>query len=129
MKAVFLVGSQLSRAGLKGLLTESGFSPSGEAGTLLEAHRVLCGAERAQLDSGRFHAYQLLLIDLQNGLDEEEEAAVRAINRNCPAVKMAVLGDARALALLSQKCPTEIDGYLLADMSAAALGYSLHLIM
>ena len=123
MNGVLFVGSQLSRQGLKGLLAGSGFSPLGEAGTLAEAHRWLC---EAQLEGGRA---QILLMYPEGFLDGDEEKMLRAIRRDQPAVKVIILGDAGSLGLLLQTCPTEIDGYLLKDISAATLMHSLHLIV
>jgi two-component system, NarL family, nitrate/nitrite response regulator NarL len=123
MNGVLFVGSQLSREGLTGLLAGSGFSLIGEAGTLAEVHRWLCEAH------AEGQRPQILLMYPEGRLGGDEEAMLRAIHRDQPAVKVIILGDAGSLGLLSQACPTEIDGYLLKDMSAAALMHSLHLIV
>jgi two-component system nitrate/nitrite response regulator NarL len=121
MTGVFFVGSRLSREGLKGILAGSGFSALGEAGTLAETHPRLCTAEGQRA--------QILLIYPEGFLGGVEEEMLRAIHRDQPTVKLVILGDAGSLGLLSRTCPTEIDGYLLKDMSASSLTHSLHLII
>jgi two-component system, NarL family, nitrate/nitrite response regulator NarL len=124
MSSIFFVGNQLSSAGLKGLLADGDFSWIGEARTLSEAHRLLC---ETPADAG---CAQILLLDVQNRLcDEDEEDSLRAVHRDRPTMKIAVISDASSLGFLSQKFPQEIDGYLLTEMSAVALNYSLHLII
>jgi len=121
-KVVF-VGGLLARARLKRLLTGPGFSPIGEAATLVEARRWL---RTAQAEDQRA---QLLLMYSEGRLDDEEEEMLRAIRRDQLAVKVVILGDPVSLGLLAQACPTEIDGYLLNDVSAAGLMRALDLIM
>ena len=123
MNRILFVGSQLSREGLKGLLAGSDFSPFCEAGTLGEAHRLLCAAE---VDDQRA---QILLMYSEGRLDGVGEEMLRTIHRDQPAVKVIILGDRVSLGLLSQACPTEIAGYLLNDMSVAGLMHALALIM
>ncbi len=122
MKGVLFVGSQLSREDLKGLLVGSGVSPIGEAGSVTEAHGLLC---RAQVEE---EGIQVLMMD-QARLSGDEEELLRAIRRGQPSIKVIVLGDTAAFSLFSQTCSTEIDGYLLKNMSAAALMHALDLIM
>jgi len=123
MNGVLFVGSQLSREGLKGLLAGSGFSPVGEASTLAEAHRLLCEAPAEDQRA------QILLMDFEGRFNGDEGELLRAIRGVQPAIRVIVLGDAVSFGPLSQTCPTGIDGYLLKDMSAAALMRSLHLIV
>jgi two-component system nitrate/nitrite response regulator NarL len=123
MNGVFFVGTLLAREGLKGLLAGSVFAPVGEARTLGDAHRLLCAAHAEDQRA------QILLIYFEGRLDGDEEEMLRAIHRDRPALKVIVLGDAVSLGLLLQTFPTEIDSYLLKDMSAAGLMQALHLIM
>jgi two-component system nitrate/nitrite response regulator NarL len=122
MIGVFFTGNQLSTAGLKSLLSTSDFSPIGEATILSEAHRLL---SETLAEDGRT---DILLIDVRRRLSDDEEESLHAIHRDRPTMKMVVIGDALSLGLLSQKYGGEIDGYLLTEMSAAALKYSLRLI-
>jgi two-component system nitrate/nitrite response regulator NarL len=123
MATVLLVGAQLSREGLKGLLAGLTFRVAGEAGTLAEAHRWLCGPQ------ARDQRPQILLIYLDGHFDIDDGEMLRAISRDQPAVKVVILGAPASLTLLWQVYPTAIDGYLLKDMSAAALMHALHLVM
>ena len=93
------------------------------AATLAEAHRLLCAA------GGADQRAQILLMYSESRLGGDEEAMLRAIRRDQPAVKLIILGDPVSLGLLSQACPTEIDGYLINDMSAAGLMHALDLII
>jgi two-component system nitrate/nitrite response regulator NarL len=120
---VIFVGSLLARAGLKVLLAGSGFSPIGEAATLAEAHRLL-GAAHAEDQRA-----QILLMSSEGRLDGDEEAMLRVIRREQPALRVIILGDAVSLGLLARACPTEIDGYLINDLPAAGLMHALDLIM
>jgi two-component system, NarL family, nitrate/nitrite response regulator NarL len=122
MSRVFFVGSRLSSAGLKSFLAGSDFSPIAETRTLAEAYRALC-------ETLAENEPQILLIDVQSRLSDEEEESLRAIHRDRPMIKIAVISDALSLGLLSQQCPIEIDGYLLIEMLDVALKYSLHLIV
>ena len=123
MATVLLVGAQLFREGLKGLLGGLIFSAVGEAGTLAEAHRWLCGPQ------ARDQRPQILLIYLDGHLDIDNTEILRAIRRDQPAVKVIVLGAAASLTPLWRAYPTAIDGYLLKDVSAAALMHALHLVL
>jgi two-component system, NarL family, nitrate/nitrite response regulator NarL len=121
MSGVFVVGNQLSRAGLKSLLAGSDFSPIGETRTLAEAHRVL-------IETLAENGPHILLTEIQAHLSDEEEDWLRAIRHARPTIKMAIISDALSLAQLSQQCGIEIDGYLLTETLDVALKYSLHLI-
>jgi two-component system nitrate/nitrite response regulator NarL len=123
MNGVLFVGSQLCREGLKALLANPGFSLIGEAATLAEAHHLLCAT---QVEDERA---QILLVELEDRHNGDERELLRVIRRAQPAVKVIALGDTVSLGLFSQTCPTEIDGYLLKDMSGAALMHALDLIM
>jgi two-component system nitrate/nitrite response regulator NarL len=120
---VLLVGSQLSREGLKSLLANSVFTPMGEAKTLDEAHRLSCAVHDDE------QCPELLLVDFQGRPLDNDGEMLRRIRQDRPRVRIAVLGDPGTLRRLSQICPLEIDGYLLNDMPAVALIHSLHLIV
>lgn len=123
MDRILFVGAQLPREGLKGLLTGSRFTAAGEARTLGEAHRLL-NAARAEDQRA-----QILLMYSEGRLGRDEEETLRAIHRDQPSVKLIILGDPASLGLLAQACPTEIDGYLLNDMSVPGLTSAVELIM
>jgi two-component system nitrate/nitrite response regulator NarL len=123
MNRILLVGTQLSREGLRGLLADSVFVAVGEARTLAEAHRLLCAAPAEDQRA------QILLMYSEGRLAGDEEATLRAIRRDQAALKVIILGDPVSLGLLSQACPTEIDGYLFNDTSVAGLKDALDLIM
>jgi two-component system nitrate/nitrite response regulator NarL len=123
MNRILFVGTQLSRAGLRGLLAGSAFASVGEARMLGEAYGLLCATP------GDDRRAQILLMYSEGRLDEDEEAMLRAIHRERPAVKLVIVGDPVSLGRLSQACPAEIDGYLLNDMSAAGLMHALDLIV
>jgi two-component system nitrate/nitrite response regulator NarL len=123
MNRILLVGTQLSREGLRGLLADSIFAAVGEARTLAEAHRLLCAAPAEDQRA------QILLMYSEGRLGGDEEAMLRAIRRDQAALKVIILGDPVSLGLLSQACPTEIDGYLLNDTSVAGLKDAFDLIM
>jgi two-component system, NarL family, nitrate/nitrite response regulator NarL len=123
MNRILFVGTQLSREGLRGLLAGSVFALIGGARTLGEAHRLLCAAPADEQRA------QILLMYSEGRLDGDEEAMLRAIHRDQPAVKVIILGDPESLGLIAQACPTEIDGCLLNDMSAAGLMHALDLIV
>jgi len=123
MDRILFVGAQLPREGLKGLLTGSRFAAGGGARTLGEA--------RCLLDAGRAEDRdtQILLIYSEGPLGRGEEETLRAIRRDQPSVKVIILGDPASLSLLAQTCPTEIDGFLLNDMSVSGLTHALELVM
>jgi two-component system nitrate/nitrite response regulator NarL len=123
MATVLLVGAQLFREGLKGLLAGSIFRAVGEAGTFAEAHLSLCAPQAGD------QRPQILLMYLDGRLDIDAGEVLRAISRDQPAVKVVILGDPASLTLLWQAYPTAIDGYLLKDVSAAALVHALHLVI
>jgi two-component system, NarL family, nitrate/nitrite response regulator NarL len=123
MNRILLVGTQLSREGLKGLLVGTDFAPVGEARTLVEAHRLLCAAPAEDQPA------QIMLMYSEGRLGGDNAAMLSAIHRDQPAVKVIVLGDPATLGLLAQACPTEIAGYLLNDTSVPGLMHALDLIM
>src|SRR3981189_1770152 len=123
MASVLLVGGQLSRGGLKGLLVGSIFRAIGEAGTLAGAHRWL------RAPHGGDQRPQILLIYLDGPLDTDDGEILRALSRDQPAVKVVIVGDPASLTLLWQADPTAIDGCVLKDVSAAALIGTLHLVL
>jgi two-component system nitrate/nitrite response regulator NarL len=123
MATVLLVGAQLFREGLKGLLAGSIFRAVGEAGTLAAAHCWLRGPQAGD------QRPQILLIYLDGRLDIDNSEMLRAISRDQPAMKVVILGDPASLTLLWQADPTAIDGCVLKDVSAAALMHALHLVM
>ncbi len=123
MSRVLFVGTEISREGLKGILAGSVFALIGEVKTLGEAHRWVCGAQAEDQRA------QILLVDFDGRLDDDEGEMLRAIRRDQPAVKVIILGDLVSLSLLSQICPTAIDGYLLKDLSATTLMHALDLVM
>ncbi len=122
MATVLLVGAQLFREGLKGLLAGSIFRAVGEAGTLAAAHCWLRGPQAGD------QRPQILLIYLDGRLDIDNSEMLRAISRDQPAM-VVILGDPASLTLLWQADPTAIDGCVLKDVSAAALMHALHLVM
>jgi two-component system nitrate/nitrite response regulator NarL len=123
MNRILLVGTQLSREGLKGLLAGSVFATVGEARTLAEAHRLVCAAPAEDQRA------QILLMYSEGSLSGDEEAMLRVLHRDQPAVKVVILGDRASLGLISQACPTEIAGYVLNDLSVAGLLHALDIIM
>ncbi len=122
MHRVLLVGSQLSREGLKSLLADSVFTSTSEARTLEEAHRILSAVHAEDRCS------QLVLVDFHGGPYGDDGEILHRIRVDYPGVKVVVLGDVAMIRLLSQLCPMDIDGYLLDDIPAVALIHSLHLV-
>jgi two-component system nitrate/nitrite response regulator NarL len=122
MHRVLIVGSQLSREGLKSLLADSIFTSTSEAKTLDEAHRILSAVHAED------RCLQLLLVDFHGRPYGDDREIIHRIRLDQPAVKVVVLGDPETIRLLSQTCPMDIDGYLLDDIPADALIHSLHLI-
>ena len=122
MHRLLLVGSQLSREGLKSLLADSVFTSTSEAKTLDEAHRVLSAMHAED------RCLQLMLVDFHGGLYGNDGESIHRIRLDHPGVKVVALGDPAMIRLLSQICPMDIDGYLLNDIPAVALIHSLHLV-
>jgi two-component system nitrate/nitrite response regulator NarL len=122
MHRVLLVGSQLSREGLKCLLADSVFTSTSEAKTLDEAHRILSAMHAED------RCLQLMLVDFHGGPYGDDGEILHRIRLDYPGVKVVVLGDPVMIRLLSQICPMDIDGYLLDDIPAVALIHSLHLV-
>ena len=122
MHRVLLVGSQLSREGLKSLLADSVFTSTSEARTLDEAHRILSAVQAGD------RCLQLMLVDFHGGPYGDDADILHRIRLDYPGVKVVVLGDTVVIRLLSQICPMDIDGYILDDIPATALIHSLHLV-
>jgi two-component system nitrate/nitrite response regulator NarL len=120
---VLIVVTPPSREQLKNSLAGSALTAIGEATTLAEAYRSLCGAD------ADYESSDILLVDLHGLHDDDEEEMFRAIRRERPAVKIIVLGDPASVALLWQAHATAIDGYLLHPMSSATLMYAVDLVM
>jgi two-component system nitrate/nitrite response regulator NarL len=122
MHRVLLVGSQLSREGLKSLLADSVFTSTSEAKTLDEAHRILSAMHAEDRYS------QLMLVDFHGSSCGDDGEILHRIRLDYPGVKVVALGDSVMIRLLSQICPMDIDGFILDDIPAVALIHSLHLV-
>jgi two-component system nitrate/nitrite response regulator NarL len=123
MKKLFFVGDRFPHERLKDLLVDSIFKLTGGAGTLAEAHRLLCGAR------GEAERPDILLVDTCDRPDGDEAEMLLAIRGQQPATKIIVLGDPLSLARLWQACSTGIDGYVLRTMPPAMLMHALDLIL
>jgi two-component system nitrate/nitrite response regulator NarL len=123
MKKLLFVGGRLPRERAWDALSGSILTLVGEAGTLAEAHRLLCGAH------GEAERPDILLVDIHDSLDGDEAEMLGAIRGRQPAAKIIVLGNPMSLALLWQACSTAIDGYLLHTVPPAMLMHALDLIL
>lgn len=115
----FLIDSnKLFREGLKRLLDDSTFQISAEAGNLREAV--------ASVEKGL--RPQLILMDLQNGGEEEAEG-MRRLRAQLPETRMVILTSELCTRRLANALEAGADGYLMKDLSSDALAQSLRLVM
>lgn len=110
--------NKLFREGLKKLFDASSFEVCAEASDLPEAV--------AKLNEGLDVA--LIILDFRTG-EKEEIAHIRTIRENHPEVRVVVLTNEICTRRLAQSLEAGADGYLLKDMSSAALKQSLNLVM
>jgi len=123
MKKLLFVGGHLPGERVREAVAGSVLDFMGEAGTLGEAHRWLCGSR------GEAEPPDILLVDLSDRCDGTEAEVLSAIRIRQPATKIIVLGNSISLALLWQACATAIHGYLLHTVPPAMLMHALDLIL
>ena len=118
VRAFLIDSNKLFREGLKRLLDDSPFQIQAEAGNLREA---LSSVENGLKP-------QLLLLDLQNGGDEEAEG-MRRLRALLPDTRMVILTSDLCTRRLANALEAGADGYLMKDLSSDALAQSLKLVM
>ena len=118
VRAFLIDSNKLFREGLKRLLDDSTFQISAEAGNLREAVSAV--------DKGL--KPQLILMDLQNGGEEEAEG-MRRLRAQLPDTRMVILTSELCTRRLANALEAGADGYLMKDLSSDALAQSLRLVM
>jgi two-component system, NarL family, nitrate/nitrite response regulator NarL len=116
--ALLIDPNKLFREGLKRLLDDSPFEIVAEASNLREGAAIV--ETGLQTD--------LVLLDLVNGGDDEAEA-MRRLRRLLPEARIVVLTTELCTRRLTNALGAGADGYLMKDLSSAALAQSLRLVI
>jgi len=116
---IFLVDpSQLLREGLRKLLDDPSFAVTGEAATVAEALTKITPDNTPDL----------MLVDYSAD-DKQRLEEIKSLRQRMPKMRVVVLTDVLSSVSLAQCFDAGADGYLVKNISSAALKQSLRLVM